>query len=77
MAIETTVKLQPMTVPNFVLAESRIFEGFTESPKFSLRELPADTLSALCDRFRADVFRKAGKADPRAALSEAEGGTDG
>lgn len=75
MAIETKVRLRRMTVPNYVLAESRIAprnEGFTESPKFALRELPAETLSALCDQFRADVFRRAGKVDPRDHLAETE-----
>jgi len=38
--------------------------GMVESPKFRLEELDAPDLAKLCDDFRAEVFRKAGKQDP-------------
>ena len=63
-----TLRLRPMTVPNFVLAETpprSREEGLREEPKFALADLDADVLSGLCDDFRAEVFRKAGKPDPR------------
>lgn len=59
--------LRPFTVPNFVLATQAARprqEGFTEAPKYALSELPAETLADLCDKFRADVFARAGKLDP-------------
>ncbi len=61
------IKLVPFTTPNFVLVQMppRPREhGITEAPKFALAELDHDTLSKLCDEFRADVFQKAGKTDP-------------
>ena len=38
--------------------------GFTTISARSIRDIDAETLSQMCDDFRADVFRKAGKADP-------------
>ena len=67
MAIETQIRLQPFKVPNFVLTEPRAVnreEGFKESSKFALNELDEATLALLCEQFRDDVFKKAGKADP-------------
>lgn len=64
------IKLQPFRPPNYVLVESprkAREEGLVETPKFSLADLSAETLSDLCDQFRADVFEKAGKPDPKAA----------
>lgn len=61
-------KLAPWTVPNFVCVEMPPRprqEGMAESPKYAIAELGAEVLSDMCDRFRADVFAKAGKADPR------------
>lgn len=62
------LELQPFSTPNFALAKVRSGlrqEGIIEGPKWPLSEVDADTLSELCDEFRAEVFRKAGKADPR------------
>jgi hypothetical protein len=33
-------------------------------PKWSLKEVDAETLAKMCDDFRAEIFRKAGKPDP-------------
>lgn len=61
------IKLRPFSTPNFVMQEmppgSRI-EGFKELPSYPLRDVPAEDLAEMCDEFRAEVFRKAGKADP-------------
>jgi hypothetical protein len=57
-----------MSTPNFVLAKMAPRAGeevFIETPKWPLSEVAADTLSELCDAFREEVFRKAGKPDPR------------
>ena len=58
----------PWSVPNFVIlqfAPRPRQEGFTEAPKLELAAVEADTLAQMCDDFRAEVFRKAGKPDPR------------
>lgn len=61
------IELVPFTVPNFVIGKmppkSRQ-EGMVEPPKWALADVPEDDLSKLCDDFRAEVFRKAGKQDP-------------
>lgn len=70
-----SVRLRPFSVPNFVLVEAAPTsrsEGFCETPKFPLADLEAATLAELCDEFRAAVFAKAGKADPRKAPSAKE-----
>jgi hypothetical protein len=61
------LKLKPFGTPNFVIAElppGTRQEGIQDPPKWALSELDAETLAKLCDDFRAEVFRKAGKADP-------------
>jgi hypothetical protein len=61
------VTLQPWTTPNFVTTEtppSQRQNGFRESPKWHISEVDAETLAEQCDKFRAEVFRKAGKTDP-------------
>jgi len=62
MTITTGVKLRPFIVPNFALHETspgKRQDGFIESPRFALHELDDETLQALCDQFRDDVFAKA------------------
>lgn len=65
-----TIKLRPWTTPNFIIGEVAARprqEGFNPDavPKWALAEVDAVTLAAQCDAFRAEVFAKAGKADPR------------
>lgn len=63
------IKLQPFTTPNFVIAQvppQPREHGFAQAPSFPLSEVDADSLSVMCDEFRAEVFKKAGKRDPRA-----------
>lgn len=67
---DMTMKLKPWLVPSFVTQEMpprQRQDGFTEGPKWPLNEIPADVLAAMCDDFRAEVFRKAGKVDPKAS----------
>ena len=62
------VELQPMGTPNFVLLKGEPAnrqEGLKEAVKWALKDIPANTLSDLCDEFRATVFQKAGKLDPK------------
>lgn len=64
------IELQPFQTPNFVIAKTAPRprqEGFQEAPKWPLSEVPESELSRLCDEFRAEVFRKAGKTDPKTA----------
>jgi hypothetical protein len=66
--VYASIELRPFTVPNYVIHKAdpiRKLVGFIEAPKSHLSELDADTLSALCDEFRAEVFRKAGKKDAK------------
>jgi hypothetical protein len=62
-SIMRSVKLKPFLVPNYVIAD----EGFPdeESESFPLKDVDPMVLSAMCDGFREEVFRKALKQDPR------------
>lgn len=59
---EQKIKLAPWDVPAYVRAEFR--KSISMTPEWPITEIDADALSSLCDEFRAEVFRKAGKADP-------------
>lgn len=61
------VELQPWMTPEFVTAVTKPRlrqEGMQEAPKWHISDVDAKTLAEQCDRFRADIFAKAGKADP-------------
>ncbi len=61
------IELLGFTVPNFVIQKmpprSRQ-EGLGPAPKYALSDIPAEDLASLCDHFRGEVFRMAGKDDP-------------
>jgi hypothetical protein len=63
------LKLKDFTVPNYVLVEmlpGRREDGINiDGNKFTLSQVDADSLGQLCDHFRAAIFEKAGKQDPR------------
>lgn len=66
--ITLMVKLRPFTVPNFVIQETepgKRQDGFKEAPSYPLSAVSPETLSAMCDEFRASVYAKAGVPDPR------------
>jgi hypothetical protein len=69
------VELNPWITPNFVTAKMPAMprqEGFQYGPKWALKDLDAQTLSDQCDKFRAEIFKKAGKPDPsNARLTDA------
>ena len=72
MSVNIELKLKPFSAPNFVLVEETRLsrqEGCREGRKFSLREIGVVELSALCDKFRSEVFKKAGKDDPSLTAS--------
>lgn len=67
--IEKKIELRPFTVPNYVIQvmppRPRQDGPNFEAPKYALADLDAETLAQLCDEFRAEVFSKANKQDPR------------
>lgn len=42
-------------------------DGLVVAPSWSIKDIDAEVLSEMCDQFRASVFQKAGKKDPRAS----------
>ena len=71
------IELIPFDVPDYAqqyaAPESRQ-DGvtFTREKKWALKDLDVETLSDLCDEFRFEVFKKAGKTDPRRTLHRRE-----
>lgn len=68
--MKLTLKLKPFSVPNFVIAEAPTKprqEGFVAGENsYPLSEVEESELSDMCDIFRLEVFKKAGKKDPKA-----------
>ena len=61
------VELQPFQTPNFVRAVAKPGkreDGIQEAPSYPLSDLDPLTLDKLCNEFRDEVFRKAGKEQP-------------
>ena len=61
------VELQPFQTPNFVRAVGKPGakqDGMQELPCYPLSDLDPLTLDRLCDEFRKEVFKKAGKVPP-------------
>ncbi len=62
------LQLRPFQVPNFVSAEmppQQRQDGVSFSGGFPLSTVSAEKLSKMCDEFRAKIFEKAGKKDPK------------
>jgi hypothetical protein len=62
------VKVLPFTLPNFVIIKPKPRprqEGFRGVATFPLSDVEAAELSRMCDEFRAGVFAKAKKKDPK------------
>ncbi len=58
------VELQPFVTPNFVRAKAPTRpreEGLVEAPTYPLSDLDSRTLDKLCEQFKTEVFKKAGK----------------
>jgi hypothetical protein len=71
MTATVNVELAPFSVPEvaFVQSSARLkHAGLASAVGFSLSELDAETLSSLCDEWRASVFGIAGKADPQKSV---------
>ena len=60
------IELEPWQTPNYVIGKllQRQVDAAQEAPKWPLSDVDAQTLAGQCDRFRAEIFRKAGKEDP-------------
>lgn len=63
MKAKIEVELRPWMTPNFACSVAP--ENTVEAASIPLKDLDAATLGRLCDEFRVDVFKKAGKPDPR------------
>ena len=67
MKVRIEIDLKPFTVPNFVVAVKTPGEkqdGFNEGRSFALADLDSETLLELCNDFRDEVFKKAGRELP-------------
>lgn len=63
MKAKVEIEVRPFTTPNFVILKAD--QGDATSASVALSALDESTLSSMCDQFRADVFKSAGKTDPR------------
>lgn len=62
------IQLKPFLVPNFIIPILPAVErqsGPSFSNGFPLSEVSAEELSKMCDDFRAAIFSKACKKDPK------------
>jgi len=59
------VPTRPWTTPNYVTLRPNDGKLYVNPPTFHIESIHPETLSRMCDEFRADVFKKAGKADPK------------
>jgi len=67
MKVTIEVELEQFHVPDYVQEIAQVGnreEGFKKPATYKISELDPDTLSKLCDAFRAGVFKKAGKSQP-------------
>lgn len=67
MEVKMEVDLLPFKIPNYVLEKQKPGkreDGFKDGRKFHLSELDPLTLSKLCNEFRREIFKKAGKEQP-------------
>jgi hypothetical protein len=58
------IELKPFLTPSFAIpvrAPGTRGDGFSEAPPIPLSELNEATLEAMCNKFKEDVFAKAGK----------------
>jgi len=70
MKSHVVVELIPFEVPDFVYIRMPVStkkEGFKELPKFYLPQIDEVDLFKLCENFKDEVFKKAGKNLPPTA----------
>lgn len=81
MKTKIEINLLPFDVPDFVMekrepAPAPAAPALPESAArpirhaitLHLKEMPAETLSKMCDEYRKEVFKKAGKTDPESIV---------
>lgn len=64
MKVSIEQELIPFTVPDYVSGKRKVRprqEGFGEGLTFHLSDLDSMTLDKLCEEFKREVFKKAGK----------------
>lgn len=71
MNAKIVLRVRPFSLPNFVTIEVPSSEPTSRSDPppaatMAIPDLDAETLSILCDEFRAAIFAKAKKQDPEA-----------
>ena len=67
MKTSIEVNIKPFNVPSFVIPEvpaGKKEDGFEPTEGIPLSALDPVTLEKLCDEFRDNVFRRAGKQQP-------------
>jgi hypothetical protein len=73
MKINVKVEIQTFDIPEEVIIKAPPMsreEGFTAPKTINIRELDVETLSALCDIFKREVFKKARKRMPPKEMKE-------
>lgn len=72
MKIKVEVQIEPFPVPNFVTVQKGIAtEGGLHNSQpnaYPLDQLDVETLERLCETFRAGLFSKASKKDPKVTM---------
>lgn len=71
MKVTIEIELQPFQVPDHALAVSTVGrrqDGMQPVAKYPLSDLDPRTLERMCDVFKAEIFRKAGKNMPPQAI---------
>lgn len=63
------IDLKPWITPNFVSARNKR-DAFDNAIAWHICEVDSETLSEQCDKFRDEVFKKAGKVDPKQQANE-------
>lgn len=58
------IKLEPWITPIYVM------EKRDSNKSWHIKEIDAETLSEQCDKFREEIFAKAGKKDPLKSVKE-------
>lgn len=71
------IELQRWLTPNYVIGmpnATKRDKGYNpdSAPKWHISDVDAETLAEQCDKFRAEVFEKAGKEDPAKKKIDAE-----
>lgn len=67
------IEIQPWITPNYItgiVPPRKRQDGFNPdlAPKWHISEVDVETLSEQCNKFRDEIFKKAGKKDPIARM---------